>query len=290
MHVLGFVTSAARTQYTHPRSEGVNIQFYGVLINWLGVAQPYIEPVRYLGVGLVIIGSFLIIAAMCRWMFLSPNPSTVHEVNSEGTGDLHVITVPMGRSNTHSRAPGTSTASLGKPPDYFLVAEKPPSYEEAMSMLPPCRASQSGSLQLNADGGLEDFLAPHQVPENYPEGATGGSSPQPQCTRSENVRNEGQESPPSPPSPPPAYSSQMSLSASPCSSNCSSHTSPPVEDRSSHNISIISRDTGTDGPPHHQEVQASEQQKSAKKGSKQSSMDKSDKAVEITPPDAEEKE
>ncbi|XP_037773217.1 pectinesterase inhibitor 10-like [Penaeus monodon] len=271
---------------------GIALSCIGVLINWLGVAQPYIEPVRYLGVGLVIIGSFLIIAAMCRWMFLSPNPSTVHEVrdvNSEGTGDLHVITVPMGRSNTHSRAPGTSTASLGKPPDYFLVAEKPPSYEEAMSMLPPCRASQSGVLQLNADGGLEDFLTPHQVPEHYLEGATGGGSPQPQCPRSENVQSGGQETPLSPPSPPPAYSSQMSLSASPCSSNYSNRTSPEMES-GSQNISVISRDTDNDGQPHVQEVQASEQHKSAKKGSKQSSMDKSEKVVEITSPEAEEKE
>lgn len=156
-------------------------------------------------------------------------------------------------------------------------------------MLPPCRANQSGALQLNADGGLEDFLAPHQVPENYVEGATGGDSPQPQCTRSENVQSGGQESPLSPPSPPPAYSSQMSLSASPCSSNCSNHTSPEMES-GSHNLSIISRSTETDGQPHVQEVQASEQHKSAKKGSKQSSMDKSEKVVEITSPEAEEKE
>lgn len=52
----------------------------GVLLNWLGVAQAYIEPVRYLGVGLVIIGSFLIIAAMCRWMFMSPQPTTTTTV------------------------------------------------------------------------------------------------------------------------------------------------------------------------------------------------------------------
>lgn len=96
------------------------------------------------------------------------------KVSSDGAGDLHVITVPMVRGQAQSRTPGTS-ASQTRPPDYYLVTEKPPSYEEAISMLPPYSAAHSGSLQLNAEGGLEDFLAPHQVPESQPEGAIGGS-------------------------------------------------------------------------------------------------------------------
>ncbi|XP_064093745.1 uncharacterized protein LOC135206263 [Macrobrachium nipponense] len=212
---------------------GIALSCIGVLLNWLGVAQAYIEPVRYLGVGLVIIGSFLIIAAMFRWMFLSPHPSTVHEVNSEATGDLHVITVPMGRTQSQSRTPGTSAASQGKPPDYFLVTEKPPSYEEAMSMLPKYAATHSGSLQLNTEGGLEDFLAPHQVPESYPEGATGG------CISHTNPRRESA-------SPPPAYSSQLSLCASPSTSGNSNNATPPLSNSTSglHNVqSFEAQDT-----------------------------------------------
>lgn len=95
------------------------------------------------------------------------------KVSSDGVGDLHVITVPMGRGQTQSRTSCT-TVSQNRPPDYFLVTEKPPSYEEAMSMLPRYPTTHSGSLQLNAEGGLEDFLAPHQVPESQPEGAIGG--------------------------------------------------------------------------------------------------------------------
>lgn len=84
----------------------------------------------------------------------------------------------MVRGQSQSCNPGTS-ASQTRPPDYFLVTEKPPSYEEAMSMLPPYPATHSGPLRLNAEGGLEDFLAPHQVPESQPEGAIGGSQLQP---------------------------------------------------------------------------------------------------------------
>lgn len=205
---------------------GIALSCIGVLLNWLGVAQAYIEPVRYLGVGLVIIGSFLIIAAMCRWMFVSPQATTttaVQEVSSDGAGDLHVITVPMVRGQAHSRTPGTS-ASQTRPPDYFLVTEKPPSYEEAMSMLPPYPATRSGSLQLNAEGGLQDFLAPHQVPESQPEGAVGGSQQQPDartqqsdgCMESERLLNTS--------SSPPAYSQCASHSTFGSSNNSSTIT------------------------------------------------------------------
>lgn len=208
---------------------GIALSCIGVLLNWLGVAQAYIEPVRYIGVGLVIIGSFLIIAAMCRWMFHSPHPSTVREVTSDATGDLHVITVPMGRSQGHSRTPGTSTASHGKPPDYFLVTEKPPSYEEAMSMLPLYLGTRSGSLRLNTEGGLEDFLVPHQVPESQPEGATGGSL-QHLNNRVDTGDLEESESLFGPLSAPPAYSSQISLCASLSTNGSGNNNSSPLDD------------------------------------------------------------
>ena len=126
----------------------------------------------------------------------------------------------MGRTQSQSRTPGTSTATQGKPPDYFLVTEKPPSYEEAMSMLPKYAATHSGSLQLNTEGGLEDFLAPHQVPESHPGGATGG------CLSHSNSRRGSA-------SPPPAYSSQLSLCASASTSGNSNNVSPPLSNSTS---------------------------------------------------------
>ncbi|KAG7177723.1 uncharacterized protein LOC121862698 [Homarus americanus] len=246
---------------------GIALSCIGVLLNWLGVAQEYIEPVRYLGVGLVIIGSFLIIAAMCRWMCLTPHPSTVHEVNPDGAGDLHVITVPMSRSQVTLRTPGTSRASQGKPPDYFLVTEKPPSYEEAMSMLPPYSATRSGSLQLNTEGGLEDFLAPHQVPESQPEGATGGSLQQPNM-RMETGNHEESECSVGPLPPPPAYSSQVSLCASLSTGGNSDNSCPPLEDNTNNldtstYTQIHTLDAGNQGVPtspvHPPEVNTNEQ-------------------------------
>lgn len=204
---------------------GIVLSCIGVLLNWLGVAQAYIEPVRYLGVCLVILGSFLIISALCRWMSTSPQTTTtaVQEVSSDGAGDLHVITVPMVRGQSQSRNPCTSVLQ-SRPPDYFMVTEKPPSYEEAMSMLPPYPATHSGSLQLNAEGGLEEFLAPHQVPESQPEGAVGGLLQQPDarmrqpdgCKESERLLNIS--------SSPPAYSQCASQSTFVSSNNTTTMT------------------------------------------------------------------
>ena len=53
----------------------------GVICNWFGVANNYLEPLRYIGVGLVLVGSFLIISAMCRWIFISPE-TAVSEVSN----------------------------------------------------------------------------------------------------------------------------------------------------------------------------------------------------------------
>nr|XP_053644643.1 uncharacterized protein LOC128697157 [Cherax quadricarinatus] len=117
---------------------------------------------------------------MCRWMFLSPQSTIVSEVPSERVGDLHVITVPMGGIQGPPCvqgplcAPGAATTTQGKPPDYFLVVEKPPSYEEAMSMLLPYAATSSSSWHLSASG-LEDFLAPNQVPGSQVDGTTSAS-------------------------------------------------------------------------------------------------------------------
>ena len=154
-----------------------------------------------------------------------------------------MITVPMVRGQTQSRTPCTSV-SQSRPPDYFLVTEKPPSYEEAMSMLPPYPVTHSGSLQLNAEGGLEDFLAPHQVPENQPEGAVGGLLQQSDariqqhnCKESERLLNIS--------SSPPAYSQCASQSAFVSSNN--STTMTPQEENTDSGLADSTTTSNTTG-------------------------------------------
>lgn len=45
----------------------------GALINWLGLAENYVEPVRYVGVACIISGALLICAAMCCWLHAPPS-------------------------------------------------------------------------------------------------------------------------------------------------------------------------------------------------------------------------
>jgi hypothetical protein len=53
----------------------------GALINWLGLAENYVEPVRYIGVACIVAGALLICAAMCCWLHSPPsrtNSQTSH--------------------------------------------------------------------------------------------------------------------------------------------------------------------------------------------------------------------
>jgi len=54
----------------------------GALFNWLGLAQAYVEPMRYVGVGCIVAGALLICAAMCRWLGRSNNPRHPHNLSS----------------------------------------------------------------------------------------------------------------------------------------------------------------------------------------------------------------
>lgn len=51
-----------------PYKYGMLMLCLGALINWLGLAENYVEPVRYIGVACIISGAVLICVAMCCWV------------------------------------------------------------------------------------------------------------------------------------------------------------------------------------------------------------------------------
>lgn len=61
-------SNAQRFPSQRPYKYGMAMLCLGALINWLGLAENYIEPVRYIGVACIVTGAMLIIAAMCCWM------------------------------------------------------------------------------------------------------------------------------------------------------------------------------------------------------------------------------
>lgn len=55
-------------QSQRPYRYGMVLLCAGALINWLGLAEDYAEPVRYVGVACIVAGALLICAAMCCWL------------------------------------------------------------------------------------------------------------------------------------------------------------------------------------------------------------------------------
>ncbi|KAH0952513.1 hypothetical protein HN011_001441 [Eciton burchellii] len=97
-----------------PYRYGMVLLCVGALINWLGLAENYVEPVRYIGVACIVAGALLICAAMCCWLHSPPsrtNSQTSH-ANQPTTAQIddpiHVISIDE----------TSSTSSRQKPPDY----------------------------------------------------------------------------------------------------------------------------------------------------------------------------
>lgn len=65
---------ARRTQ--RPYRYGMILLCFGALINWVGLAEHYTEPIRYAGVACIICGALLICTAMCCWLH-SPQRNSV---------------------------------------------------------------------------------------------------------------------------------------------------------------------------------------------------------------------
>lgn len=123
---LPSLDAARRSQ--RPYRYGMILLCVGALVNWLGLAENYVEPVRYIGVACIIAGALLICAAMCCWL---QRPATDHPDNISQVSDLdhqiHVIEVPC------SLEPSVMQQ---KPPDYETVADAPPCYEDAIKLSP----------------------------------------------------------------------------------------------------------------------------------------------------------
>lgn len=105
-----------RTQ--RPYRYGMMLLCVGALVNWLGLAENYSEPVRYAGVACILAGACLICAAMCCWLQTPNRPSSNGEENDD----------PVLVINDERRRE--------KPPDYDTVATAPPSYDDAIKLDP----------------------------------------------------------------------------------------------------------------------------------------------------------
>ncbi|XP_058057687.1 uncharacterized protein LOC131208810 isoform X2 [Anopheles bellator] len=113
------VMSLEETQRTQrPYRYGMMLLCVGALVNWLGLAENYSEPVRYAGVA-CILGACLICTAMCCWLHTPNRPGS----NDESDDPVHVINV-----NDEQRRE--------KPPDYDTVAIAPPTYDDAIKLDP----------------------------------------------------------------------------------------------------------------------------------------------------------
>lgn len=68
-----------RAQFRRMYRYGLSLLLVGALCNWIGFAQHYFAPVRYLGVGCVVAGALCICIALCRWLTIRDrcgDPST----------------------------------------------------------------------------------------------------------------------------------------------------------------------------------------------------------------------
>lgn len=112
-----------RTQ--RPYRYGMILLCVGALVNWLGLAQDYTEPIRYTGVACILAGACLICTAMCCWLH-TPNRGGS---SSENDDPIHVISAAEERR-------------CEKPPDYDSVAVAPPSYDDAIKLDPSALLQQ----------------------------------------------------------------------------------------------------------------------------------------------------
>ena len=73
-----------------PYRYGMVLLCVGALINWLGLAENYNEPVRYVGVACIVAGALLICAAMCCWLHAPPTRTStqIHQPSQAATAQV----------------------------------------------------------------------------------------------------------------------------------------------------------------------------------------------------------
>ncbi|KYM82353.1 hypothetical protein ALC53_07141 [Atta colombica] len=141
-----------------PYRYGMVLLCVGALINWLGLAENYVEPVRYVGVACIVAGALLICAAMCCWLHAPPTRTSTHTQHTNHpitaqTVNLANIFAPSNKIVVYyaiefydtlkiddpihvisiEEPPGVSRQ---KPPDYEAVTDAPPSYDDAIKLNP----------------------------------------------------------------------------------------------------------------------------------------------------------
>ncbi|XP_013164801.1 PREDICTED: uncharacterized protein LOC106115798 isoform X2 [Papilio xuthus] len=154
-------------QSQRPYRYGMVLLCAGALINWLGLAEDYAEPVRYVGVACIVAGALLICAAMCCWL---QSPARQPH-NDRATPDTHQIDDPI-----HVISMPDEETMQQKPPDYETVAGAPPTYDDAIKLNPARLLPATSSARLEpstaADvpvipGQLDDVPAPVHLPHSH---------------------------------------------------------------------------------------------------------------------------
>ncbi|OXU22384.1 hypothetical protein TSAR_001123 [Trichomalopsis sarcophagae] len=139
-----------------PYRYGMVLLCVGALINWLGLAENYVEPVRYVGVACIVAGALLICAAMCCWLHAPPTRTntqtqrTTHPLTAQIDDPIHVISIEE-----------PSTGARQKPPDYEAVADAPPSYDDAIKLNP---GQLARSTHRSSIGATSAISIEHTIP------------------------------------------------------------------------------------------------------------------------------
>ncbi|XP_014215759.1 uncharacterized protein LOC106644651 isoform X2 [Copidosoma floridanum] len=141
-----------------PYRYGMILLCVGAVINWLGLAENYVEPVRYIGVTCIVAGALLICVAMCCWLHTPPTRTisqthrTAHPITAQIDDPIHVISIEE-----------PSSGSRQKPPDYEAVADAPPSYDDAIKLNPGQLAWSTSTPQSSVCGASALASAEHST-------------------------------------------------------------------------------------------------------------------------------
>ncbi|XP_049694419.1 uncharacterized protein LOC110375908 isoform X3 [Helicoverpa armigera] len=149
-------------QSQRPYRYGMVLLCAGALINWLGLAEDYAEPVRYVGVACIVAGALLICAAMCCWL---QSPARQPQTD-RASPDTHQIDDPI-----HVISMPDEETMQQKPPDYDTVAGAPPTYDDAIKLNPArlLPATSSGRHELPSAPHLTDVaVIPGQPDDSMP--------------------------------------------------------------------------------------------------------------------------
>ncbi|CAK1580279.1 unnamed protein product [Parnassius mnemosyne] len=173
-------------QSQRPYRYGMVLLCAGALINWLGLAEDYAEPVRYVGVACIVAGALLICAAMCCWL---QSPARQPH-NDRASPDTHQIDDPI-----HVISMPDEETMQQKPPDYETVAGAPPTYDDAIKLNParllpatsstrlePSTASSESPIipgQLDEASVHTTNIAPVHIPLNHPQAQVPKTPPPP---------------------------------------------------------------------------------------------------------------